>query len=398
MDENFRTNLLAGFFLILAVVGFSGLMVYLQGIEPDPVGARYTFIFDDAPGVRRNAAVTISGKRVGRVEEVQLRQSTREGQIITRNYVSIRLDPESLDNGVSLRKDATAKVVEKVFGNPLISLNPGSSDDLLPPDAVVEGESPTQLGDLLAAAKDIPGKIDSLLASFVDRFENNSPFDSIDRALQGATNVMNDVQGILERVHPMLDQVGPTLENANGLITDLRTTNTSVQGSIAKVDSALDKVNTGIDEATGAITDSRSVLQRVDLILEENRVLLSETLASLRNTTASADGLMADRVPRALDALENVANNVAEATSALESMLRSNQGDLRLTMINLRRASDNVNQMVAKLRRDPSVLLWGTDEADNSADRSGTVTSKPDNNPVVRDTGRLGPRERTSDE
>ena len=87
-------------------------------------------------------------------------------------------------------------------------------------------------------------------------------------------------------------------------------------------------------------------------------------------------------------------NTNEQANKLSDDMLGENRGSIGEMMTNARDTSVYLRDMAEKLRRDPSIIVWGTDEDDNAADRDGGSRDALRDELALRGSGRLPARER----
>lgn len=128
-------------FLILGTCALAYLFVTLgelsiRGSWEYPVYAD----FSDASGLTPGAAVEIAGVRVGHVVAINLKDA--------RSIVTL-----SLDDNVHLQSDVIASIQTKgLLGERYVSLSPGGSEDLIPPEGKIrETEAPLDIPGLMSA-------------------------------------------------------------------------------------------------------------------------------------------------------------------------------------------------------------------------------------------------------
>jgi ABC-type transporter Mla subunit MlaD len=114
-----------------------------------------------------------------------------------------------------------------------------------------------------------------------------------------------------------------------------------------------------VREAMGAI-DSR----KVDHILERTDTLMTEmtrTSTELTKLVRASRGPLTrslTQVERTAVQAERVLGNMNQTITQLRGMAKSNDGDLRATMRNLRQASESFETLGRELRQRPSLLLF----------------------------------------
>lgn len=360
-----RSNVLTGLVLVAGVLAFCGLLLYLQGYDPAPEGEPYTIVLASAPGITANSAVTVGGLKVGKVESLQVRQVAAGPQTAagTEVLVNIRIAQDAAET-FTVYQNATASVVTAIFGRASISLNPGGpgvagSAAGLPAEPFpagtarrdIRGAVPPGLDDISRQALEISGTVNSLLKDV----------QLIVRDIQasGVGETNTEIRGLVRSVTERVNETGPLLAELKAAAESARRTAETLGETVAK--------SSGAIEST--ITNIESISRRTDAFLGE-------------------------RLGGLADSLERTLGEVAGLATASTSMLSDNRGNIQATLANLRDITSNLRDMSAKLKRDPSIIVWGTDDDDNAADRKPGPRGLLVDEGKLRDSGALPVRER----
>lgn len=364
-DSLTTSNILTGAFLLIAILCFSGLMVYLQGYDPDPIGTPYLIRLDNAPGILRNSPVTVGGLRVGSVETVevvQVQSTDPAGQQVRRTEVLVtaRVEPQ-FEGNFTVYQNATASVVTAVFGRASLALNPGG---------------PGAFGNLDAPALPFP--------------------EGAVREIKGISSPGLD--DLSRRAIEITDSVTGLLTDVRRVIADLETsgvgeTNREVQRLLKSINSRVEEASPVMANLDAALASARRTLEAVEASAGQNSETLSKTLQNVESITAKTDKFVGEHLEALATRLESALAEVSALASSSRGMIEENRGNFRATMGYVRDIASQLRDMAAKLRRDPSILLWGSSEKAAQADRdprSGTVVDEA----RLRDSGALPVRER----
>ena len=144
-------DLMVGMFVFAGLASLGYLSIQVGGVSyKGPGGLHLIADFDEIGGLNRRAPVTISGVKVGQVEQIGLAPDLRA-------RVTLDVDPS-----LALPIDTVARIVtEGVLGNKFVALEPGAEDDIL-----VDGEAI----DFTESAISLEG--------LIGRFVNNAGLDS----------------------------------------------------------------------------------------------------------------------------------------------------------------------------------------------------------------------------
>jgi ABC-type transporter Mla subunit MlaD len=364
-DSLTTSNILTGAFLLIAILCFSGLMVFLQGYDPDPIGTPYTIRLDSAPGILRNSPVTVGGLRVGSVEAVdlvQVQSADETGQLRRRTQVLVtaRIEPKFEDD-FTVYQNATASVVTAVFGRASLALNPGG---------------PGSFGNLDAPALPFPeGAVREIKGI-------STP--GLDDLSRRAIEITDSVTGLLGDVRRMVQD----LESSG-----VGETNREVQRLLQSISQRVDEASPVMSNLDAALASARRTLEAVEASAGQNSETLAKTLQNVESITAKTDRFVGEHLEALATRLETALAEVSALASSSRGMIEENRSNFRATMGYVRDIASQLRDMAGKLRRDPSILLWGTSEKASQADReprSGTVIDEA----RLRDTGALPVRER----
>lgn len=361
MTTNQKTNFISGLFVVIVIAALVGNVIFLQGYKPPLEGLQLSFVFDDAPGIRESADVVVGGTNVGTVESVRIEQNpaTIDGvsEFKTQVVVTIRVTPEA-QKSIKIYANASADVVTSVFRASLIRLYPGGptkDDPSVAPvkdKAKLQGRSPASFDDLMRQGQNVLKNVESITTKVDDILGDDELRDKIRANLESAATLLADVSDSLRSLKPSIENVGPILDSG------------------------------------------RSVMEQIDAMLAENRV-------SITNSVQNAEALSGEalKLLKRLDELGNSVDGIVEDVSTLlgstNNLIDDNQVAIAETLSNAREASAFLRDTTEKLRRDPSIVLWGTDEDDNAADRQpGNMHGSYADELRLRDSGRLPPRER----
>ncbi|MCK6440133.1 MAG: hypothetical protein L6Q71_08030 [Planctomycetes bacterium] len=359
-DNERRTNLIAGVFIVAVITAMVGLVMFLQGYEPGEEGKRFLLIFESAPGVQRSTPVKVSGDRVGVVENVLLEQvsiETPEGQKLrTQVKVTVNILPDVLKK-IRIYDNAWADVEVSVFGASEVRLYPGGKDasnpepNELPENSEIMGVTPVSMGDVMRQGQEVMVNVKDITSHFKTLLEDDSIRTQIREGLQRANNVLDKLSSLLKTSETILAEAGPMM--------------TSARKSAEQVEELLAANSAGVTEI---VENARTASGRLTSMMEK-----LDTLATTLNT---------------------MAGDVSELSRTSNQLLSGNRGAINEILFNARESSAYLRDVMEKLRRDPSIAVWGTDADDNAADTSPGVRERLADEMVLRKSGRLPPLER----
>jgi len=366
-SEMRKSNVLTGVVLILGVAAFSGMMLFLQGYDPAPEGDPYTVVLQSAPGIAKNSAVSVAGLRVGKVESVEVKQTAAQAMsdglaYATEVHVHVRIDPK-FASGFTIHQNASASVVTAVFGRASLSINPGGPGVLGAAEGkpaipfpeqgprLIRGDTPPGLDELARRAVDISAVVKGLLTDV------RSLVQDIEKSGVGETN--REVRRLIQAVTERVEATAPMMEELQGAAVSARKT--------------MDSLGATVEKSAGSI---------------------ESTMQSVAGITAKADAFLGDRLGGLADSLDKALTQIAALASTSNAMVAENRMNLHATLGNVRDISANLKDMSAKLRKDPSIMIWGTDDKDNAADRKEGPRGWVVDEHKLRESGALPVRER----
>jgi phospholipid/cholesterol/gamma-HCH transport system substrate-binding protein len=227
MELRYKREALVGLILIIGAVSFVFLMMWLKGASFKK-SHFVTATFSDVAGLKEGDPVRTSGVRVGAVKAIHLDAPGR---------VSVTLDVDAQP-----QSDAKVRILSQdFFGARFIDYWPGQSATPLPASATLAGDRAQDLGEM---GEQLGAKARTLM----------------DTTQAIATMVSRELRATLRTTQSLLG----TLNHG---------------------------ASTSTEQLTGALEDLRRALQRVDLLVQQNGPVATETMGNMRNATARADSL-----------------------------------------------------------------------------------------------------------
>lgn len=321
-----------GIFLALALVAFVGTLVALMGTELIESRPEYLIRFEQSvSGLDVGSPVKLRGVRVGTVESIRI--SPKNVEVVE---VRISVDPKT-----PIKTDNVAVMnMQGITGLKFIELKGGTRDaKQLPPGSEIQ-TGQTVLDQLADDAMDITEKINRLLAQFLEitRPENRKILDS----------TLRNLDSTVEKVDEVMFHLNETIQTSNAMLEENRqpihTTLVNVAKTAAHVNETLGKLDTSIDQANGLLSDAK----------------IPETTAEIRETAAFArktvKGLELDR---AIDGVLVTLGSLQRLLDGVAQTVGQNQESIRLTIHNLRRASDSLRDLSRTFQEKPVIQVFG---------------------------------------
>jgi phospholipid/cholesterol/gamma-HCH transport system substrate-binding protein len=285
MDLHYRQELQVGFLVLAALAVVIGGLLWLSGRSL--AGSEFDVRFSSIQGVTVGDPVQISGVRVGRVSDLQLRGV---GEVILTLEVHPSVEP---------RADASAGVRSLDFlGAKYIEYDPGTVDDPLPSGTMVTGRGES---DIAATAVDLADDASALLKASRGFFSEDMA-DQLRRTMVAAERGL-DVMGQLGE--------GP-------MISDATTAITTLQSAVSRLDSLL--ANPAIGESVSQLDEITEGMRE----MTQGLGLVATSLASMLDKIDTSEGtvglLLNDRT------LHDDLSDVLQSMRALMDDIRENPG------------------------------------------------------------------------
>lgn len=273
-----KVGVLATVCLFLLFFGFN----FLKGVNIFSPTNAYHGHYTHLHGLEEQAAVYISGHKVGQVDNIEY-DFTRDSAFTV--DISINKDI-ALPQGTQM-----ALIADGLLGGMAIELQLPSSDDQTPiahgsflPTTYVPGLMESIQGELLAHVDEAIQGVDSLVAELRGQMEG----DHLKATLTNVDRISGDLTGVSAQLKQMMKNQVPTIvNNADTAIANLNTIVADIKqadlaATVARVDTAVDGVN-------ALIADVRSEEGTLGQLLY-NKALYNHIDA----TVISADSLLTD--------------------------------------------------------------------------------------------------------
>lgn len=284
-----------GVVVILTLVGFYSLYNFLKGKNLFAAGNTYYVKYDDVSGLSPSKPVSVNGLRVGRVDEIQI----KDGQ--TPIYFVVKI---SLERDIDFSKNTVAEIYEPgLMSGPEIRLlldyeGPrAENEDTL--RALVRPSLTTMFSKELEPTK---RKLDSLLVSV------NSTMMSVDKLLdeenrQSMKNILKNLDATLISFNGTAQSLTRTSENANALIIENKG---QLKNTLASAEQTLDKFGTVADKFNNL------ELEKIIKNFEEASVNLNMVLNKINSGEGTLGAMMNDK---------QLYDNLTQTSKTLDELL-----------------------------------------------------------------------------
>lgn len=284
--------------LVVGGVGLGlALAVVVAALNYDKVpfinqDKEYSAYFAEAGGLNADAAVQVSGMKVGRVESLRL-----DGPRVLVTF--------SVDKDVHLgdRSEAAIKT-RTVLGAKIVELTPRGEGELSGPIPVDRTQSPYQLPDALGdLALTVSGlnteQLSQSLATLSDTFKDTPP--ALKVALQGVTRFSGTLNRRDEQLRELLANANKTTsvlaersDQVVSLVADTNALLSELQNQSAALDQISSNVSAFADQIKGFIADNRDTvkpafdkLNGVLAVLDNRKAVVQKIIKMLNAYTLS---------------------------------------------------------------------------------------------------------------
>jgi len=303
--KNLTTEIKVGIFV---VAGLLGLGVIAKTIEPlkysaKKVEAVYYIIFDNVAGLAKEAPVMVAGVTVGKVEDIQVLPDGRAKVKVV------------LTKKVPIRKDSYA-VIETMglMGEKYIEIYPGTPDTpLLPSGAVItKSESPVSTDKVLVEIYNVVGALQKSLITPDGKNRIAELLDELHLLTQQVTTVVKDnrenIRNLLKNLEALSEflrsdvpEISENLKSLSIQLNEMAVENRDdVRHIVKNLRQSSDKLPDIVNNVNATTVKAKEIAEKLDeLVLElrnilsnETRENISQTIENIRNTTAKLNSLL----------------------------------------------------------------------------------------------------------
>jgi phospholipid/cholesterol/gamma-HCH transport system substrate-binding protein len=292
-----------GIFMSAALVALAWLILRVEDWHPfAPHGKRIDAVFQSVVGLDDKAAVRVAGVRVGRVDGIALQGRKARVTLL-------------LEKPVTLTEGAEAVVANQgLLGDKFIELYPGA-----------EGAPPLAEGAVL------PGRTP---ISFDQAMEKLGEIgDTIQKTLSGGEG------GAAGGVNSLISSLQQTSDELRALIAENRA---SLNGTVRNFEKFS---GTLADEIPKVSRDLQAVLERVGGVIDENRSALHDSMANIKDVTAS--------VQRSVENLNEITDKIAHGEGTIGKLVNSDQAHDELigALDSVKKGVDSLSDTLGRVQK-----------------------------------------------
>jgi ABC-type transporter Mla subunit MlaD len=374
--EYFRPGVKVGAFILVAFVllVIAALTIGGMGDWFAPT-QQYTVLLPNANLLRRRAKVSYAGSLVGEVTAITVHANPVWQQAYPGYPVAITI---AVHAEMALWKDARVELrTDGFIGERYLDIVPGSGPPL-PPGSVILGAI---------------GGVEGIVASLSGP---GGGFGELTGALRGLTDPSGEqsVPATLGSLRQLLEELRPHLLELTGTLKDFLV---DTQKQIASTSTRAEHTLGLLDSA---ITENHADLKRLMRELHVSVGEINKTMTATQKTLATAttvlnttQGDARKLLVHLSDLSTNLQRSTAETLTTLQRVLTHvdeviahNDRNLYTSVEYLRDATENLKATAQQIRANPSVLLWGSGNQQESDVRDGSDATTR----ILQDRGRVG--------
>lgn len=287
---NLSTEARVGGVTLIALALLAYMIIHLGGITFGDKGYPVTAVFNQVNGLKEGNLVRYAGVEVGTVKAVQV---VPEGVAVT-----LTINP-----GVSIPEGAKFSIgTDGLLGEKYINIIPPlHSSGVIAPNAVVRGEMPQDLDQLLATADRVLVDIHKLVQSLNDVFGDEQVKASLkDSAL--------NARAITENLETMSAVLARMAENNEADVDAMVTNLNYMSASLRDVTARVDKMTATLDNDGETARQLRETVRNIQI-----------TSSRVEKMAAALEGVVTD--PETGKNIKETLKNAREASEKANTML-----------------------------------------------------------------------------
>ncbi|MEW6356814.1 MAG: MlaD family protein [Planctomycetota bacterium] len=354
--EETRSEFWAGIVIIIAVIiVVSMTMTVGKFVDLEPRQEIFVYL-NRVHGIKPNDPVRYAGMDVGKVSSVKYDQDKQKVRV----NISILADKV-------IREDSTATVAVTMMGIASVEISPGAGD------AIEKTEGPIEIkGAETATLQDVADKAGTLLDNLRQMLgeEQRKQFQEIiihiRDASQSAKELFAKINGVVdenrEGIRSTVEYLDKTVKGANQIVEEnkenVAATIKNIKDASARLDSLFNQLDKGLKDIQLAITDAKKFMGTANLVLDESRKPINDTLRSIKDITANLLILSADirRHPWKLlnkpSQEEIITGDIASTPDHLRALVRELEGQTErlLDAVKLKQDDPKIQRLADDLK------------------------------------------------
>ena len=347
------TDYIAGLFVIAGFVLIIGMAIIVRG-QLNKQDSYFTY-FNNVAGLKSGAAIIYEGYIIGSVTDITP-ETTPSG-------MRFKVDL-GVKSGWQIPQDSKAKIAaQSLLSAQAVQIKAGTKSPL-PAGAQIAS---TQTRDVLSDLSDTADELSSLAQTSLQPLLETLT-SVIDNEVRMTLSSANNLTGLVEDKVPdmlgRLDAIFVNLELVSAQLEDMLGQDMQVQiaQSVGQIEGMVTRMNDATaqlasEQNVSRINDSLKKLEQTASLLyrsaEQTQALTSENNIELVETFLSDAMAIQTQVADIMSSAERSAENTARLTSISQDRMDS-------FLQRLENAALNIEEMTARLRDDPSIIIRGS--------------------------------------
>ncbi len=278
MEREFKV----GLFVIFALFLMTGLLMYSGKVE---FGKKYYILRVEFPyieGLKTGAEVRELGVTVGKVTDIHIHSASA---------VRVTL---SLKKGYPLRKGTRVFIsVQGVLGSKVVDIEPSPSGEFLPSGAVISGEPPVRLRDMIAKLNQSIEDFGGTLASFRSFWVAEGGKDKLLRLLSNLQEGSERISEVVDKINGIGDELSDKLNSlsndVSSLVSELKGMVGSNKRDVRRVVIKLNRILTDFQVFAAQLKKRPDIVKNLDTTIVSIRQA-SDSVKQFINSLSGSGG------------------------------------------------------------------------------------------------------------
>lgn len=312
-------TVLAGLFVLLGILVLAGWL-YFQVVQPGQ-RARYFVFLSDVSGLKRGTEVQVAGYPVGEISGISPDLDNIDDIDFRVDFVIDKLWPIPVDSTVAIENSG-------LLGTPVLALNPGKTDVLLEEGGrllTVKGQASIQQRVMKLLDDEVPKALKAMIATLNElqfQMESNVP------------TILHDTRYVLSKTAEAVATLSPQM--------------TALSQGLGDLGRMMSEVSE--DQNSENIQSILENLKRVSANLDRASRELNQTMSASLTLVESGERVLTENE-------ETISNTLQDSEFAMQTIA----SNIALVLGNLERSSQELADLVAEIRANPTVLFRGVE-------------------------------------
>ncbi|MBD3401327.1 MCE family protein [candidate division GN15 bacterium] len=274
-----------GLLILIGIAVLAGSLYWLQGYKLESNAYLVQVKFEDVGTLAVGDKVAVSGVHKGKVNDMTLAD---DGVVV--NLLIYR--------DVELRSDATFRIRNMgVMGERYIAIDPGSADQSLNTDQVIQGDYDIGIPEVMGMIGEVVAELKKTLVEVRTAVGPESTFERLNNTLANLEQITATMAGFLRENRSRLDTTAANMLQASEDIRDI------LESNAGRVDSTMDRfdrASVGFESFVNNLDSLSQATRRIARAINEGDGTLQAMLEDrrlyddLRKTADDLDDLILD--------------------------------------------------------------------------------------------------------